>query len=53
MTITCEQLDDLLLEGDPCSLQAAARHAQSCPDCMQKLYPGFVIKPESTSDTDK
>jgi hypothetical protein len=37
MTITCEQLDDLLLEGDPFSLQAAARHAQSCEGCMQKL----------------
>lgn len=37
MTITCEQLDDLLLEGDPFSLQAAARHAQSCEVCMQKL----------------
>lgn len=37
MTITCEQLDDLLLEGDPFSLQAAARHAQSCQACMQKL----------------
>jgi len=37
MTITCEQLDDLLLEGDPFSLQAAARHAQSCEACMQKL----------------
>jgi hypothetical protein len=37
MTITCDQLDDLLLEGDPFSLQAAARHAQSCETCMQKL----------------
>ena len=37
MTITCEQLDDLLLEGDPFSLEAAARHAQSCQACMQKL----------------
>jgi len=37
MTITCEQLDDLLLEGDPFSLEPAARHAQSCQACMQKL----------------
>jgi hypothetical protein len=37
MTITCEQLDDLLLEGDQFSLEAAARHAQSCETCMQKL----------------
>ncbi|MEA2325778.1 MAG: hypothetical protein QOE68_737 [Thermoanaerobaculia bacterium] len=37
MNITCEQLDDLLLEGDHFSLEAAARHAQSCEACMQKL----------------
>jgi len=37
MTITCEHLDDLLLEGDHFSLEAAARHAQSCEACMQKL----------------
>jgi hypothetical protein len=37
MNITCEQLDDLLLEGDHFSLEAAARHAQSCDACMQKL----------------
>ena len=37
MTITCEQLDDLLLESDQLSLEAAARHAQSCDACMQKL----------------
>jgi hypothetical protein len=37
MTITCEQLDDLLLEGDHFSLEAGARHAQSCEACMQKL----------------
>jgi len=37
MTITCNQLDDLLLEGDRFSLEVAARHAQSCESCMQKL----------------
>src|SRR6266852_3803941 len=37
MTINCNQLDDLLLEGDRFSLEAAARHAQSCDACMQKL----------------
>jgi hypothetical protein len=37
MTITCDQLDDLLLEGDHVSLEAAARHAQSCDACTQKL----------------
>jgi hypothetical protein len=37
MTINCNQLDDLLLEGDPFSLEVAARHAQSCEACMEKL----------------
>jgi hypothetical protein len=37
MNITCDQLDDLLLEGDRFSLETAARHAQSCDACMQKL----------------
>jgi 7-cyano-7-deazaguanine synthase in queuosine biosynthesis len=37
MTINCNQLDDLLLEGDPYSLEVAARHAQSCEACMEKL----------------
>jgi len=37
MNITCEQLDNLLLEGDPYSLQTAARHAEGCPACLQTL----------------
>jgi hypothetical protein len=37
MTITCEQLDDVLLEGDHVSLEAAAWHMQSCEACTQKL----------------
>ncbi|MEA2238706.1 MAG: hypothetical protein QOC81_3430 [Thermoanaerobaculia bacterium] len=37
MTINCNQLDNLLLEGDPLSLEVAARHAQTCDACMEKL----------------
>jgi hypothetical protein len=37
MNITCNQLDDLLLEGDPFSLETAARHAESCPACARTL----------------
>ncbi len=37
MNISCNQLDDLLLEGGRFSLELAARHAQSCDECMQKL----------------
>jgi len=34
---TCAQLDDLLLQGDPLSLEMAARHAGSCPACAEVL----------------
>jgi uncharacterized membrane protein YhaH (DUF805 family) len=37
MKINCNQLDDLLLEGDPLSLEVAARHAEGCDACMEKL----------------
>ena len=37
MTINCNQLDDLLLEGDPLSLEVAARHAEGCDACLEKL----------------
>jgi uncharacterized membrane protein YhaH (DUF805 family) len=37
MTINCNQLDDLLLEGDPLSLEVAARHAEECDACLEKL----------------
>lgn len=37
MTINCNQLDDLLLEGDPASLALAADHARSCQACRETL----------------
>lgn len=37
MTIRCEQLDDLLLEGDRFSMETAARHAEGCEACMERL----------------
>ncbi len=37
MNITCNQLDDLVLEGDPASLAIATRHAQSCNACRETL----------------
>ena len=37
MTINCNQLDDLLLEGDQLSLEVAARHAEGCDACLEKL----------------
>lgn len=37
MNIRCEHLDDLLLEGDAFSMEAADRHAATCPACRQTL----------------
>ncbi|MBK5259854.1 MAG: hypothetical protein JJE51_09690 [Thermoanaerobaculia bacterium] len=37
MTIRCEQIDDLLLEGDPFSMAEAVKHAESCPTCHETL----------------
>ncbi|HKO01130.1 MAG TPA: hypothetical protein VJ032_05535 [Thermoanaerobaculia bacterium] len=37
MTIDCKHLDNLLLEGDPFSMQQAAEHASGCAECMQTL----------------
>jgi hypothetical protein len=37
MDINCNQLDDLLLEGDRFSTELAARHSQSCEACRQRL----------------
>ena len=37
MKINCNQLDDLLLEGGQRSLETAARHAEECDACMEKL----------------
>jgi hypothetical protein len=37
MTIHCNQLDDLLLDGSPLAMQTAARHAEICPTCAETL----------------
>ena len=37
MTINCNQIDDLLLEGDERSMQLAAEHARGCDTCTQTL----------------
>jgi hypothetical protein len=37
MTITCSQLDDLLMEGDAQALEVAAQHAASCAGCAATL----------------
>lgn len=37
MTIRCEQLDDLLLDGSEFAMATAAKHAESCEACRQTL----------------
>jgi predicted transcriptional regulator len=36
-TITCNQLDDLLFDASPLAMETAARHAQSCAECAERL----------------
>ena len=35
--MNCEQLDDLLFDGSPLAMEAAARHARECDACAEKL----------------
>jgi len=37
MTIVCNNLDNLLLEGDAYSMRIAAEHAAGCETCAEKL----------------
>jgi hypothetical protein len=37
MTILCAQLDDLLFDASPLAMETAARHAEGCPACAEKL----------------
>jgi len=37
MTITCNQIDDLLFDGSPLAMETAARHAAECEACAETL----------------
>jgi hypothetical protein len=37
MNINCNNIDDLLLEGDSRSMELAEQHARRCPECAEKL----------------
>jgi hypothetical protein len=37
MNVTCSQLDDLLFDASPLAMETAARHAEACPACAEKL----------------
>jgi hypothetical protein len=36
-TITCNQLDDLLFDASPLAMETAARHAETCTACAERL----------------
>jgi hypothetical protein len=37
MTMQCSELDDLLFDASPLAMETAARHAEDCADCAEKL----------------
>ncbi len=37
MNITCTELDDLLFDASPLAMETAARHAEECAECAEKL----------------
>jgi hypothetical protein len=37
MNIQCSELDDLLFDASPLAMETAARHAERCADCAEKL----------------
>lgn len=37
MNIQCSQLDDLLFDASPLAMETAARHANECAECAEKL----------------
>ena len=49
MNIRCEQLDDLLLDGEGLSMELAARHADGCEACREKLVEWSEISSTAKS----
>lgn len=37
MNIQCSELDDLLFDASPLAMETAARHAEQCAECAEKL----------------
>lgn len=37
MTLTCQQIDDLLFDASPLAMETAARHAAGCDSCAETL----------------
>src|SRR5688500_14988061 len=37
MNVQCSELDDLLFDASPLAMETAARHAERCPECAEKL----------------
>jgi predicted transcriptional regulator len=49
MTIKCEQLDDLLLDATPLSMELAARHAEECASCAATLAAWYDLSSTAAS----
>ena len=49
MNINCNQLDDLLFDGSPLAMEAAARHALDCEACAAKLAEWNEISETASS----
>ena len=49
MNINCNQLDDLLFDGSPLAMEAAARHAAECEACAAKLAEWNEISETASS----
>ena len=48
-TITCNQLDDLLFDASPLAMETAARHAESCAECAERLAAWHEIEETARS----
>jgi pimeloyl-ACP methyl ester carboxylesterase len=49
MNIQCPELDDLLFDASPLAMETAARHAEECGDCAEKLAAWNDISATATS----
>jgi hypothetical protein len=49
MTITCNQIDDLLFDGSPPAMETAARHAAECDACAETLASWNDLSVTATS----
>ena len=49
MNIKCSELDDLLFDASPLAMETAARHAEECAECAEKLAAWHEIEETARS----